>query len=106
MKRFVKKYRTKARILKYNPWNQDAEPGDIMIGEGKLFRLEESHGWGRRTAGELYCREIKPPAPNLGNKLLHSPTLHPSVTDNTRNQVSGKAADRGFLGELMAVLTC
>jgi hypothetical protein len=26
--------RKRGRVLQYNPWNFDAEPGDIMVGSG------------------------------------------------------------------------
>lgn len=55
--------RSKARILGWNPWNQNTEPGDIMVDEsaGKAYRLETGSGFFKRTRGELYPREIKKP---------------------------------------------
>ncbi|MFA5238399.1 MAG: hypothetical protein WC476_01650 [Phycisphaerae bacterium] len=50
------------KILPYNERNWDAEPGDIMVMEdGRVWRLTESTGWGKRAAGELTPREIKKP---------------------------------------------
>jgi len=51
----------KGKNLPYNPWNQDAEAGDRMVGDGVVFLLTESSGWGKRSAGELSARRIKPP---------------------------------------------
>jgi len=52
----------KGRFLAWNPWNWDIEIGDKLItADGKLYRAEASSGRGKRTAGELYPREIKPP---------------------------------------------
>jgi hypothetical protein len=52
------------RILRYDPWNDDAEPGDKMVdAEGNAYLLERSTGWGKRAAGELTPRRIKPPHP-------------------------------------------
>ena len=52
----------KGRFLAWNPWNWDIEVGDKLItADGKLYRAEKSSGWGKRAAGELYPREIKPP---------------------------------------------
>ena len=46
------------RILPYNPWNLDAEPGDKMIDpKGNVYRLEE-----RGQDSELYPRKINPPS--------------------------------------------
>lgn len=59
-----KRYRRKrsSKVLNFDSWNFDAEPGDLMVDyRGKLFRLEQSSGWGKRNAGELTPREIKPP---------------------------------------------
>jgi hypothetical protein len=53
----------KGRCLAYDPWNQDAEPGDYMVdAAGRVFRLTESEGRNRRDAGELSMRRIAPPA--------------------------------------------
>ena len=60
----MEKYRKRktARILQWNPWNWEAESGDIMISlQGKAYRLEPSSGWNKRCAGELYPRKIKCP---------------------------------------------
>lgn len=49
--------------MRYNPWNQDAEAGDYMVGlNGDVWRLVVSNGWGKRSAGELSMRRVKPPA--------------------------------------------
>ena len=49
-------------VLKYNPWNENAEPGDIMVSHtGRAWRLYQSSGWGKRNLGELSMREIKKP---------------------------------------------
>jgi len=45
------------KIIAYNPWNLDAEPGDKMIDyRGNVYRLEE-----RGQDPELYPRKINPP---------------------------------------------
>jgi hypothetical protein len=55
--------RRNARALRYNPWNMESEPGDLMVNHmGQVFRLETPGGWGARTAGLLYPRFIRPPA--------------------------------------------
>lgn len=46
-------------VLRYNPWNQDAEPGDIMVGGGRAWRLYERKGGPRSASGELSMRELK-----------------------------------------------
>jgi len=60
----VKRYRHRksTRVFPYNPWNFNAEPGDLMVDQnGKLFRLKESSGYQKRGSGELTPVEIKPP---------------------------------------------
>lgn len=48
-------------VLRFNPWNCDAEPGDLMVGsEGSLVRLESART-SAAAAGELYPRLIHPP---------------------------------------------
>ena len=62
----VRRYRRRraTRVLRYNSWDQSAEPGDLMVaGDGKLFLLTESSGWQKAANGELTPREIKPPVP-------------------------------------------
>ena len=50
------------KVLWYNPWKEDAEPGDIMVSrDGKAFRLCQSNGRNKRALGELTPREIKKP---------------------------------------------
>jgi len=51
----------KTRVLHWNPHNWDAEPGDLMCGFGKLYRLKESNGCCKASAGELLAIEIKSP---------------------------------------------
>lgn len=47
-------------VFPYNPWNQEAEAGDIMVSsEGRAWRLYESNGRNKRDLGELPLREIK-----------------------------------------------
>lgn len=48
-----------AKVLPYNPWNFDAEPGDIMVGNGRAWRLYERKGSPSAAAGELCMRELK-----------------------------------------------
>ena len=59
--------RRSANVLPYDPWNQEAMPGDLMVDlfTGKLHRLEQSSGWGKRMSGDLTPREILPPAEGL-----------------------------------------
>ena len=53
------KRRRKSHVLRYNERNFDAEVGDLMVDNtGRLYRLEESGGRGKRDLGELYPREI------------------------------------------------
>ena len=53
------------RILRFNPWNFDAEPGDKMIDHnGVAYLLRQSTGWGKRSVGELTHHRIKPPHPD------------------------------------------
>jgi hypothetical protein len=46
-------------VLRYNPWNLDAESGDIMVGGGRAWRLYERRGGPKAAAGELCMRELK-----------------------------------------------
>lgn len=56
----------KTRVLRFNPWNFDAEPGDLMVANGvQLFRLEEARTPSVSAVGELYPRVIKPPHPGM-----------------------------------------
>lgn len=48
----------RGRVMKYNPWNHDAEPGDIMVAEGRAWRLYETPGRNAK-AGILSMRELK-----------------------------------------------
>ena len=59
--------RRSAKVLHFNQWNQEAEQGDLMVDStnGKLYRLEQSSGWGKRMSGELTPREIPPPYDGL-----------------------------------------
>lgn len=68
IKKMVKiRYRKRktTRVLGWNPYNFDAEPGDLMVGHGKLYRLEDRRIGPMAALGELYPREIQPPSPNL-----------------------------------------
>lgn len=49
----------RGRVLAYNPWNRDAEPGDIMVSEGRAWRLYTRKDGPRACAGELSMRELK-----------------------------------------------
>jgi hypothetical protein len=83
MKLFKK--RNKTKILSYNPWNFDAEPGDLMISLlcGKLMRLEESRG-NAGSMGILYPRFIHPP---IGyDKIICIQDKLYWVTDNEFNE--------------------
>lgn len=44
-------------------WSEWIEPGSVYVDTiaQKVYRAEQSSGWGKRTRGELYKREIKPP---------------------------------------------
>jgi len=44
-----------------NPWNEECDPGDLVVHRGKLLRLVQSRGWGKRRLGELTYETIKPP---------------------------------------------
>ena len=58
--------RRSSTVWHYNARAWDAEPGDLMVThDGILYRLTESSGWGKREAGELTPRTIKPPHPGL-----------------------------------------
>lgn len=59
--------RRSAKVLRYDPCNQEAMPGDLMVDlfTGKLYRLEQSSGWGKRMSGDLTPREIPPPTDGL-----------------------------------------
>jgi len=46
-------------ILRYNPWNFDAESGDIMVGFGRAWRLYDRKGSPSSAAGQLLMRELK-----------------------------------------------
>jgi len=64
--------RRTTRVLTYNPWNFDAEVGDLMVDsvDGALYRLEESSGWGKRTSGDLTPRRIKPLSTDMVAKII------------------------------------
>lgn len=94
--RFVRRYRRRktSRVWRYHPLNTDAEPGDLMVAyDGRLFRLEESSGWGKRMAGELTLRTIKPPRLGLRAELREGeiwwvqPNSVMSVNDANRNSI-------------------
>jgi hypothetical protein len=48
-------------------WNFNIEEGDLLIDSksGTLFRAVPSSGWGKRMAGELTPKRVKPPRPGL-----------------------------------------
>lgn len=67
----VRKYRSKARVLPWDPWNYSAEVGDLMVNSnGRLYRLAESRGRNKAAAGELTPVLIKPPSPELYAKII------------------------------------
>ncbi len=51
------------KVLGYNPWNFDAQPGDIMVDRstGKAWRLYERKGGPSAAAGELQMYPLKKP---------------------------------------------
>ena len=61
-------------VLRYWPWNESAEPGDIMVSHsGRAWRLYQSSGRDKRDLGELSMRELKKPghrADIKGGKLV------------------------------------
>ena len=61
-------------VLRYWPWNESAEPGDIMVSHsGRAWRLYQSSGRDKRDLGELSMRELKKPghrADIMGGKLV------------------------------------
>jgi hypothetical protein len=68
------KYRRKrsSKVLAYNPWNFNAEPGDLMVDHsGNLFRLEENPSPIIRAGGELRPRRIKPKKTNMKAKIIN-----------------------------------
>ena len=47
-------------VLRYNPWNFDAEPGDIMVKQdGTAYRLYERKDSNISASGELFMRQLK-----------------------------------------------
>ena len=65
--KYRKRKATRAYPFPYSTTStSDCEIGDLLIDdEGRLFRLKESTGWGKRMAGELTPCQIKPPHPNM-----------------------------------------
>jgi hypothetical protein len=67
----VRKYRSKARVLHWDPWNEDIEPGDLLVDlHGHLFRAAQSRGRNKAAMGELTPITIKPPSPELRAKII------------------------------------
>ena len=70
----LRRYRRRktARVFGFNPWNFEAEAGDLMVDSttGRLYRCEESSGPDKAAIGELNPREIKPPLPGL-HAVIH-----------------------------------
>jgi len=47
-------------VISYNPWNFDAEPGDIMVKrDGRAYRLYERKDSNVSASGELFMRQLK-----------------------------------------------
>lgn len=62
----IRQYRSKRKVHHYNPWNEEAQPGDLVVDmKGRLFCLMESNGRNKRAAGDLTPKQIKPPLPDL-----------------------------------------
>lgn len=52
--------RTRNRVLPYDPWNMNAEVGDIMVDAmGQAFYLRKSRGRDKAAAGELTPVQFK-----------------------------------------------
>jgi hypothetical protein len=69
--------KTTGKVLPYDPYNFNAEPGDIMVDfvNGRAWRLYETPG-ARSRSGELSMRELKKPgmiATIQENKLVWIP---------------------------------
>lgn len=63
--------RRTSQVRQYNPWDWDAEPGDLAVdSHGTLYRLEESTGWGKNKLGELTPRKIKPPKLGMKARII------------------------------------
>jgi len=60
--KLTKRQLREGKILPYDPWNFNAEPGDIMVAvfSGRAWRLYEPPGQAAK-AGELSMRELKKP---------------------------------------------
>jgi hypothetical protein len=67
-------------VTGWNPWNFNAEPGDIMVKpDGTAYQLEVSRGRNKAAAGELTPRELKKPgyrATIQDGKLVWVQELH------------------------------
>jgi hypothetical protein len=65
--KYRKRKSTRAYPFPYNTGPTcDCEIGDLLIDDyGRLFRLRESSGWGKRMAGDLTPCEIKPPLSDM-----------------------------------------
>jgi len=70
-------YKIMPKVLRYNPWNFDAEPGDIMVShDGRAWKLYDRPGSAKSCAGELSQRELKKPgclADIVDGKLVWKP---------------------------------
>ncbi len=54
------RHRTRNRVLPFNPWNFDAEVGDIMVNHWReAYYLRQSRGRNKADAGELTPVQIK-----------------------------------------------
>lgn len=72
MTRIRYRRRRSAKVLVYNPWNFDAEVGDLMVSDnGLLYRMEKSSSWWVNAAGELYARLVHPPRKDMKAVIDH-----------------------------------
>ena len=103
MKRYRK--RKKAKVWHFTSRNWEVEPGDLMVHmQGDLFRLEESSGWGKRCAGELYPRKIKPP-PGYDRATIKDGEVYWTREQDTDEFKCGFCCERpNFAGETEQVL--
>jgi len=84
----VKQYRGRGRVFRYNPWNEDADPGDVMVGYGQAWFLYTSRGRHKSARGELSMRLLKPPSPDLV-AVIHEGKLWWALA-HKRNIVKGQ----------------
>ncbi len=67
----VRKYRSKAKVRRWDPWDFDVEVGDLLVDSfGKLYRAAQSRGRDKAASGELTPITIKPPSPELRAKII------------------------------------